>query len=149
MITCSKCPKGRNVHPRGVSYFRDGEFVEFCKPHDPANNRALVAARDVFEGGFELQVNDERGQRVKVNSLAELRAAEKRHNIAVAVFTDEGGKADKPPVHEKWAGDITHGKPRIWNRDPAAYAKPGGVSTGTAADPHKDTLVDRPMATHV
>jgi hypothetical protein len=148
-ITCCKCPKDRNIHPRGVMYLRGDVWVEYCKVHDPASQRALFAAKDVFEGGFELQVKDERGEKVKVHSLKELREAEKKHNIAVAVFTDNDGRADNPPEHMPWAGDISHGKPRVWNRDPAAYVNPSGVSTGNAADPHRDTLVDRPHATHI
>jgi len=147
MITCIKCPAGKNIHPRGVSYLRGGEFVEYCRVHDPASRRALTAARNAFEGMTLDHVKDERGQKVKVNSLAELRAAEKRYNFALAVASDDGGRADTPPQHEPWAGDITHGRKRYWNRDPAAYVKPSGVSTGTAADPHKDTIIDRPLAT--
>jgi hypothetical protein len=131
-----------------VIYLRGDVFVEYCKPHDPASRRALVAARNVFEGGMVLEnVRDERGHKPVVHSLAELRAVEKRHNVALAVFADDGGKANKPPAHESWAGDVTHGKKRIWNRDPAAYVNPGGVTTGVAADVHKDTLIDRPNAT--
>jgi hypothetical protein len=132
---------------RGVSYLRGGEFVEYCKVHDPASQRALVAARNAFEGFTVEHVKDERGQKIKVNSLAELRAAEKKYNFALAVATDDGGKADVPPQHLPWAGDITHGKERIWNRDPAAYADRTGVSVGNAADPRKDTLIDRPNLT--
>lgn len=147
MITCCKCPVGHNVHPRGVSYFRDGTFVEYCKPHDPASRRALFAAKNAFEGFTVEHVRDEHGQKIKVNSLSELRAAEKRYNFALAVASDDDGRADKPPQHESWAGDISHGKSRIWNRDPAAYVNPTGVTVGNAADPKRDTLIDRPNAT--
>jgi len=147
MITCIKCPKDRNTHPRGVSYFREGSFVEYCRVHDPANHRALFAARNAFENFTLDHVKDERGQKVKVNSLAELRAAEKKYNFALACATDDGGKADKPPQHMPHAGDITYGKKRVWNRDPAAYVNPSGVSTGLAADPKRDTLIDRPNLT--
>lgn len=147
-IKCCKCPPGRNVHPRGVSYLRSGVFVEYCKPHDPASRRALVAARNVFEGGMTIEhVRDERGRKPVVNSLAELRAAEKRYNFALAVLDDDGGRADKPPQHESWAGRIDHGKQRVWNRDPKAYESFDGVTTGIAADPKRDTLIDRPNAT--
>jgi hypothetical protein len=150
MITCIKCPPDRNRHSRGVIYLRGDVFVEFCKVHDPASRRALVAARNVFEGGFVMEnVRDERGHKPVANSLAELRALEKKHNVAMAVFADDGGRADKPPQHEKWSGRIDHGKQRVWNRDPAAYESFDSISTGNAADPRKDTLVDRPNATHV
>jgi hypothetical protein len=146
-IRCIKCPKDRNVHMRGVSYLRDGSFVEYCRVHDPASQRALVAARNAFEGFTCEHVRNEHGQKVKVNSLAELRAAEKKYNFALAVATDDGGKADAPPQHLPWAGDISHGKPRVWNRDPSAYQNVAGVSTGLAADPKRDTLLDLPNAT--
>lgn len=146
-IRCVKCPKDRDIHQRGVSYLRDGEFIEYCRVHDPASQRALVAARNAFEGFTVQHVHDENRKPIKVNSLAELRAAEKKYNFALAVATDDEGKADTPPQHEKWAGDISHGKPRVWNRDPSAYADHTGVSTGLAADPKRDTLLDLPNAT--
>jgi len=146
-ITCCKCPSDRNIHARGVMYLRGGQWFEYCKPHDPESKRALTAARNAFENFTVEHVRDERGRKVKVNSLAELRAAEKRYNFALAVASDDDGRADKPPQHLPWAGDVTHGKKRVWNRDPAAYVNPGGVTTGVAADVHKDTLVDRPNAT--
>jgi hypothetical protein len=128
-------------------YLRDGVWFEYCKPHDPASRRALTAARNSFENFTLEHVKDERGQKVTVNSLAELRAAEKKYNFALAVATDDDGRADKPPQHENWAGNIMHGHKPVWNRDPAAYANPGGVSTGVAADPKRDTLIERPNAT--
>jgi hypothetical protein len=143
-IVCCKCGY---VGPRGVIVFSDsGGSREYCRVCKPSNN--ITPALNPFQD-FTLQhVKDERGQKVKVNSLSELRAAEKRYNFALAVATDDGGTADKPPQHELHAGDITHGKPRIWNRDPSAYERPAGVSTGVAAD-SAETLVGRPNATHV
>jgi hypothetical protein len=146
-IICVKCPKGKNKHPRGVSYFRDGSFIEYCRVHDPANLGALTAARNLFEGFTVQHVHDENHKPIKVNSVAELRAAEKKYNFALAVMADDGGKADTPPKHCDWAGDISHGKPRVWNRDPSAYQNVAGVSTGLAADPKRDTLLDLPNAT--
>lgn len=145
-FVCCKCPVDNNRHARGISYFRNGEFVEYCRVHDPANRRALVAARNAFEGFTLDHVKDEHGHKVKVNSLRELRAAEKRYNFALAVASDDGGTADKPPQHEPWAGDIAHSTNRVWNRDPAAY-KDGrgtkGVSTGIAKSAN-DTLANHP-----
>lgn len=142
-ITCIKCPPDRNVHPRGVSYFRCGEFVEYCRVHDPARRNALVAARNAFEDFTLEHVRDERGRKVKVNSIMELRAAEKRYGFALAVASDNDGKADAPPQNESWGGDITHDYERKFNRDPAAYRDSTGVTTGTATD-RSGTLVDRP-----
>lgn len=146
-ITCCKCPPDRNVHARGVMYLRGGNFFEYCKPHDPESRRALFAARNAFDNFTLDHVHDEQGKKVKVNSIAELRAAEKKYNFALAVASDDGGSAAAPPQHEPWAGRIDHGKSRVWNRDPEAYKDFKGVSTGLAADPKRDTLIDRPNAT--
>lgn len=146
MFTCCKCPPDRNQHARGISYLRNGEFVEYCRVHDPANQRALTAARNAFEG-FTLQnVHDENGKKVTVNSIKELRDAEKRYNFALACASDDGGRADAPPQHESWAGDITHGYEKKWAKDPNAYQSESarkGVSTGVAKDAG-ETLANRP-----
>jgi len=146
MFVCCKCPPGNNQHARGISYYRDGEWVEYCRVHDPANLRALQAARNVFEGFTLEHVRDERGQKVTVNSIKELREAEKRHNFVLACATNDNGDTSQPPQHEPWAGDITHGYTRKFQRDPAAYKKPDahkGVSTGVADRP-EGTLAHRP-----
>ena len=88
-------------------------------------------------------IRGEDGKPITVNSEAELHAAEKKYNF---IHAASYGAEKEAPQHASWAGDITHGKPRIWNHDPAAYVNPGGVSTGLAADPHKDTIVDLPNA---
>ena len=146
MFICSKCPPARNRHARGISYLRDGEFIDYCCVHDPANRRALVAARNAFDNFTLDHVRDERGRKVTVNSIAELRAAEKRYNFALAVATDDDGKADAPPQHDKDAGNITKNYERKWARDPAAYNRPEaskGVSVGVARDAD-ETLASRP-----
>jgi putative FmdB family regulatory protein len=89
-------------------------------------------------------VRDENGKPITVNSEAELRRMETKHNF---IHAETWGLKDAPQ-HESWAGDITHGKPRVWNRDPSAYERPTGVSTGVAAD-SAETLVGKPNATHV
>lgn len=101
------------------------------------------AAHNPYDGLVLQHVRGEDGKPVRVNSELELHAAEKRYNF---VHAASWGEEKEPPVHERWAGDITHGQERLWNKDPAAYVNPSGVSTGLAADPHKDTLVDLPNA---
>jgi hypothetical protein len=143
---CSRCPSDNNQHPRGISYLRNGVFVEYCRVHDPANRTALTAARNMFEGFTLDNVHDEHGKKVTVNSLQELRVAEKRYNFALAVASDDGGTAATPPQHESWAGDLTHGYEKKWARDPKAYkseAARKGVSTGVA-DNAEGTLANRP-----
>jgi hypothetical protein len=130
-----------------VVFNADGSTREYCNVHRPSRN--ITPALNPFHNFTVTHVHDENHKPIKVNSLAELRAAEKKHGFALAVATDDGGRADKPPQHESYAGDISHGKKRVWNRDPAAYVKPSGVSVGNAADPKRDTLVDRPNATHI
>ena len=143
---CCKCPTDKNSHQRGISYFRNGEFVEYCRVHDPANRAALTAARNVFEGFTLDHVKDENGKKIKVNSLKELRAAEKKYQFVLDCATNDNGDVSKPPQHESWAGDLTHGYKKKWARDPEAYKRPEahkGVSTGvvqTAAE----TLASRP-----
>jgi putative FmdB family regulatory protein len=108
--------------------------VKRGRSHNPYENLTLQ------------HIRDENNKPITVNSEREMRAAEKRYNF---VHAATWGLENKPPQHESWAGDVSHGKPRVWNRDPAAYKPENvkGVSTGIAADPHKDTLVDRPNAT--
>jgi len=146
MFTCCKCPPGANQHPRGISYYRNSQFVEYCRVHDPANRRALVAARNVFEG-FTLQhVRNERGEKITVNSIKELRAAEKKYDFVLACATNDNGDTSQPPQHEPHAGDLVYHYKKKFNRDPAAYTSPEakrGVSTGVAQSA-TDTLAYHP-----
>lgn len=100
-------------------------------------------AHNPYDGLTLSHIRDEQGKPVKVNTEAELHAAEKRHNF---VHAASWGMADKPPAHEPWAGDIAHDYNRKFNRDPAAYQAPAakqGVSAGVAAS-RSETLADRP-----
>jgi len=145
-FTCCKCPPDRNQHQRGISYLRNGEFTEYCRVHDPANLRALQSARNVFEGLTLEHVKDEQGKKIKVNSIKELRDAEKRYGFVLDCATNDGGDTSKPPQHKPWAGDLTHGYEKKWARDPASYVSPDakkGVSAGMAANAD-ETLVNRP-----
>src|ERR1700690_4133163 len=138
MFTCCKCKPDNNRHPRGISYFRNGEFVEYCRVHDPANLRALQAARNVFEGFTVQHVHDENHKPIKVNSIKELREAEKRYGFVLNCATNDGGDVSEAPQHEKDAGNIARNYKKKWNRDPAAYTNDlarKGVSTGIAANP--------------
>jgi len=73
---------------------------------------------------FELaNVRDEKGKRVKVNSLAELRAAEKKYNFSLDVANQDKPHDETPPTHEAWAGDITHDYSWKWSKNPAERAK--------------------------
>jgi len=71
-----------------------------------------------FENFTLHHVRDENGKKVKVNSLAELRAAEKKYNFSLAAVSEDGSNIDDAPQHEKWAGDIAHGYSWGWARDP-------------------------------
>jgi hypothetical protein len=151
MFQCCKCEPGKNLHPRGISYFRQGEMVEYCRVHDPANRAALVAARNVFEG-FELaHVKDENGKRIKVNSLKELREKEKQYNFYLNCATDANGDTSEAPQHEKGAGNIARDYRWKWARDEkererilAREAEKGkGTTVGTVMNPN-ETLAYRP-----
>jgi hypothetical protein len=127
-------------------YLRNGEFVEYCRVHDPANRRALTAARNAFEGFTLDHVRDERGQKITVNSIKELREAEKKYDFVLDCATNDNGDTSKPPAHEPWAGQIDHDYVRKFNRDPEAYKRPEarkGVSAGVVDSADK-TLVYHP-----
>jgi hypothetical protein len=146
MFQCCKCEPGKNLHPRGISYFRQGEMVEYCRVHDPANRAALVAARNTFEGFTVMHVKGDDGKPIKVNSIKELRAAEKKYDFYLNCATDANGDTSEAPQHESWAGDLRHSYTKKWQRDPAAYEtaeSKRGLSTGVAQSP-KGTLVDHP-----
>lgn len=146
MFTCHKCPTDRNQHSRGISYFRNGEFVEYCRVHDPANRAALTAARNIFEGFTLDHVKDENGQKITVNSIKELREAEKRYDFVLDCATNNNGDVSTPPAHKPWAGRVDHTYEKKFNRDPAAYTSAEGhkgVSTGVVMTAD-ETLASRP-----
>jgi len=86
------------------------------------------AAHNPFENLTLRHVRDEHGRPVTVNSERELRAAEKKWGF---IHAASWGLADRPPVHDPGAGDITRNYKRKWNHDPDAY-KPENV-TGVSA----------------
>lgn len=142
------CMCGVEVTKGTTIFDDDGTSTVYCHLHIPRAHLigSVDSCKNVFDN-FTLQhVKDESGKKVTVNSLKELRAAEKKYNFALAVASDDGGKADTPPQHEKWAGDIAHDYERKWQRDPAAYKSPSateGVSAGPVSSA-KDTLVSHP-----
>lgn len=143
MIICSKCG---HEDVRGRVIFTSTGTVEYCRIHVPrAFNTNPDTSKNPFSNFTLDNVRDEQGKKVTVNSIAELRAAEKRYNFALAVATDDGAKADKPPQHEPWAGNIAHNYKKKWNRNPDAYRPENvtGVSAGVVKS-SADTLVDHP-----
>lgn len=142
MIVCAKC--GRE-DARGVIVFTANGSVEYCHHCNPAAFRNNpTTAKNIWEGGFTLQhVRGDDGKPVTVHSTRELRAVEKKHNVALAIMSDND--VAKPPAHEPWAGNIAHGYKKKWNRDPDAYKPENvtGVSAGIAKS-SADTLVDHP-----
>jgi hypothetical protein len=150
MIKCAK-PGCGYVGPQGVVVFTSTGSAEYCKLHNPRAFRDT--AKDIFAGGMTLEHTrflGEDGRPVDnkplvVNSLQELRAAEKRHNFALACMSDSD--ISQPPQHDRGAGDITRGYKRKWNRDPDAYKPENitGVSSGTAQSAG-DTLADHPRS---
>lgn len=96
-----------------------------------------------YDGLVLQHVRDEQGKPIRVNSEAELHAAEKRHGF---IHNASWGMEKEPPQHEKWAGQIDHNYVRKWQRDPEAYKRPEatkGVSTGIVDRPDK-TLARHP-----
>jgi len=64
---------------------------------------------------FTLQnVHDENGKKVKINSLAELRVAEKKYQFSLDVASMDKPHDDKPPTNEGWAGDIVAASGYQW-----------------------------------
>lgn len=100
-------------------------------------------AQNPFENLTLQHIRGEDGKPIKVNSERELRAAENKYGF---VHAASWGLEKTPPQHEPWAGDITHGYKKKFQRDPAAYKTPEarkGVTTGVARTAN-DTLASRP-----
>jgi hypothetical protein len=144
MDVCSKCGTETT---RTLTVFDDkghplAIYCLVCKP-SPTVKRAT----SLFENFRLDHVKDERGQNVVVNSLKELREAEKRYNFALACMSDSDGTASEPPQHKIGAGDLSRNYEKKFNRDPAAYSQSeidkakSNVGTVMSRD---ETLVDRP-----
>jgi putative FmdB family regulatory protein len=75
-----------------------------------------------------IHVKDEKtgkNKKLRVNSLAELREAEKKHHFSLDIASMDKPHDDKPPTNEAWAGDIAaaSGYEYQWCRDPVERAK--------------------------
>jgi hypothetical protein len=141
MIICSKC--GRE-DSRGTVIFTAVGDVSYCKFCKPRVFREPDKVQSVFADGFQLQhVRGDDGKPVTVHSVKELRQVEKKHNVALAIMSDD--RIGGPPQHDPDAGNLVRGYKKKWNRDPDAYRPENitGVSTGIAKSA-SDTLVDAP-----
>jgi putative FmdB family regulatory protein len=131
---CPNCSSLRTEQQISLPHFRIAARRSEIKrgpAHNPYENLTLA------------HIRDERGKPVKVNSEAELHAAEKRHNF---IHAASWGMADKPPQHDADAGNIARNYKKKFNRDPAAYTRPdakNGVSAGVAANA-SETLAYHP-----
>jgi putative FmdB family regulatory protein len=78
-----------------------------------------------FENFTVDHIRDEKGKKLKVNSLAELRAAEKKYHFSLDIASEDKPHKDEAPQHEKWAGDIVaaSGYEWRWSKDPADRAR--------------------------
>jgi hypothetical protein len=141
MSVCCRCGIDS---ARTITLFRpDGDhiFCRVCKP--------MVTPKAVNPfANFTLQhIHGHDGKPITINSLRELRAAEKEHSFALAIASDNDDLAANPPQHQAWAGNIAADYTRKFNRDPAAYSQSeidkckSGV--GTVQD-KSHTLADHP-----
>jgi hypothetical protein len=140
MIKCCKCG---HEGPRGVVVFTpSGDSREYCKVCRPSQH--VNKAQNIWDNFTCQHMRDEKGKPIKVNSLKELREAEKRTNSVLAIMSDND--VSQPPQHEPDAGNIARKYKKKFNRDPAAYTAPKakeGVSAGIARSAG-DTLAYRP-----
>jgi hypothetical protein len=87
-------------------------------------------AANAYENLTLQHVRDENGKPVKVNSLKELRSAQKKYNFSHPVsdsITQES--IENPPQHEQWAGDIRHDYEWKWT-PPEDRDDMAGVTVG-------------------
>lgn len=93
---------------------------------------------NMFENFTVQHVRDKKtGKPIVVNSLKELRAAEKEHNFALAIASDDNALAAQPPQNESWAGDVSHDYNWKWARDPKRHSDRGGVSVVKPGSKHE------------
>ncbi len=79
-----------------------------------------------FENFTIEHVRDKKtGKKLKVNSLAELRKAEKEYHFSLDIANEDKPhrEADEAPQHESWAGNIAADYDWKWARSPEARAK--------------------------
>ena len=88
----------------------------------------------MFENFTVQNVRDKRtGKPIVVNSLKELRAAEKEHGFALAIASDND--INEAPQNESWAGDVTHDYNWKWTKDPKKRSDRVGVGVGVMKSP--------------
>ena len=131
---CSVC--GEITQRPKIIFDPNGSSVYCRRCVPPAHARGNPdVAKNPLENFTLEHFPRENGKKVVVNSLKELRDAEKRHGAVLAALSDDDISA--PPQNESWAGDVTHNYTKKFERDPSAYKKPDaskGVSTGIARD---------------
>lgn len=101
-----------------------------------------------YEGLTLQHVRDKENKPITVNSLKELRVAEKEHQFVHAFSAaDRQESIDTPPQHESWAGDLAQAAKYQWKwaRDPKDRARVMAsdvvtVDVGNVASA-KDTLI--------
>lgn len=136
-----------NEVTRGTIIFdKNGTSTVYCRLHIPRAHLigSVDKCKNIWEGFVCQHMLDENHKPITVNSLKELREAEKRTNSVLAIMADDD--ISKPPAHEPDAGNIARKYRKKFNRDPAAYTSPSasaGVSAGPVSSA-KETLVDHP-----
>jgi hypothetical protein len=125
------------------------QIVSLCafKMTSPAHGSYRGDRANAFENFTVQNVRDEKGRKVKVNSLKELRAAEQKYNFSLDIASADRGTAEEAPQNKEWAGDVTHGYDWHWARDPVKRAESMAspivkLDIGIAAS-QKETLAGR------
>lgn len=121
MTTCDKCGEQSQMTTTVFSGGGgDGAPLSartYCRACRPRQNPDV--AKNPFEN-FRLDNFRSDGKPLTVNSLRELRAAEKEHGVALAMMSDDD--ISKPPQHDADAGMLHRGYRKKWNRDESAYS---------------------------
>lgn len=143
--SCKIC--GTETMRPKIIFDPDGTSAVYCKRCVPAAHLAgtVDTAKNPFQNFTLEHARDERGKKITVNSIAELRAAEKKHGFALAAACNDGGDTSTPPQHDKGAGNIAKDYEWKWARDPEARSRTAsqGVSAGITAN-SRETLAHHP-----
>jgi putative FmdB family regulatory protein len=99
------------------------------------------------DGSFKRDPKTGRRVPLRVNSLKELREAEKTYQFSLVIASEDGSNVDDPPTNESFAGDITHGYRRQWAKSPEEWERSMRsdvvkMDVGIAAS-QKETLAGR------
>jgi hypothetical protein len=141
-FNCSKC--GTVVTFGTITFDAHGNpNANYCRPCRPKSVASTPdVAKNMWGDGFKLDhVKDETGRNVVIHSTKDLREKEKRYGFSLACMSEDD--ISRPPQNESWAGDISHGYEKKFNRDPAAYANVDASVAGVAKSAD-DTLASRP-----